>query len=344
MALCKDLTVYSPEQFKQDYSKEYHKESNIDVIIGGPSCQGCSLAGKRDSNDPRNVLFREFVKYVQYFRPKIFVMENVIGLLSMKTEDGTKYIDVIIDSFEQIQYNTTICKLYACDFGVPQTRRRVIIFGIHKKYNTIIKEPEPLLSKQERVPVSTVLEQHVDEKYYLSERAITGIVRKKEKAKQEGKGFGAQFLDLNKPSFTIPSRYWKDGYDALVKESDTIIRRLTIKELVRIQTFPDDYIFKGSNKDIIIQIGNAVACTFSHYIAMHLLNTLNCLNDTTLNVQSNVQENIRINVQPKHVYSIYKVPELKKLCKERNIKGYSRLTKQLLIEQLEAFDAGDRLV
>ena len=70
--------------------------------------------------------------------------------------------------------------------------------------------------------------EEVDERNYLSEKALTGIRAKREKAKKNGNGFGAQFLKLDKPSYTIPARYWKDGYDALVKYSETEVRRLTI--------------------------------------------------------------------------------------------------------------------
>ena len=81
-------------------------------------------------------------------------------------------------------------------------------------------------------------------------------------------------MDFDKPSFTIPARYWKDGYDALVKYSDTEIRRLTIVELMRIQSFPDDYILEGSKKEIIMQIGNAVACKFAYHLGKHIIKTL----------------------------------------------------------------------
>lgn len=79
---------------------------------------------------------------------------------------------------------------------------------------------------------------------------------------------------MNKPSYTIPARYWKDGYDSLVKYSETEIRRLTILELKRIQTFPDDYILTGSKKDVIIQIGNAVPCKLAYHLGKYLINIL----------------------------------------------------------------------
>jgi DNA (cytosine-5)-methyltransferase 1 len=124
--------------------------------------------------------------------------------------------------------------------------------------------------------VKTVLipKEEVEQKYYLSERAIAGIKNKKKVNQDKGFGFGAQMLDLEKPSYTIPARYWKDGYDALVKYNDTEIRRLTITELKRIQSFPDDYIISGSNKDIIMQIGNAVACRFAYHLGKYITNTL----------------------------------------------------------------------
>ena len=114
----------------------------------------------------------------------------------------------------------------------------------------------------------------IDTKYYLSKRAIEGILRRKKDCAENGKGFGAQYLNIEKPSYTISARYWKDGYDALVKYSDTEIRRLTITELKRIQTFPDNYTILGTNKEIIMQIGNAVACKFAKYLGKHIIKTL----------------------------------------------------------------------
>ena len=81
--------------------------------------------------------------------------------------------------------------------------------------------------------------------------------------------------NFDKPSFTIPARIWRDGYDALVKYNDNEIRKLTILELKRIQSFPDNYILEGSKKDVIMQIGNAVACKFAYHLGKHIINTLN---------------------------------------------------------------------
>jgi DNA-cytosine methyltransferase len=272
-AYCEDITKLSPEKFNELYNKS---NKSIDVIVGGPPCQSFSIAGKRDKNDPRNTLFMEYVKYLNYFKPKAFIMENVIGMLSKKTENCENVIDIIMEELNK-NYNCIINKLYASDFEVPQNRRRVIIIGVRKDLNIIPCPPKLIIpSINNRLPVKNILlpKDKVDIKNFLSEKAIAGIINKKEKSKEKGTGFGAQFLDLDKPSYTIPARYWKDGYDALVKYSDTEIRRLTILELKRIQSFPDNYIIEGSKKDIIMQIGNAVACRFAYHLGKYISNLL----------------------------------------------------------------------
>ena len=307
LALCKDLVHYPPEMFSAEHN--IHK-GDIDMIVGGPPCQGFSMAGRRDVNDPRNSLFMEFVKYLDFFQPAGFLMENVTGMLTMKTVTGEPCASIITTLLSE-HYNITITKLYASDFGVPQNRRRVIIFGIRKDLNTLPNPPAP--TTPERIPVSTVLltEENVPDTYFLSDKAMRGIHTKKQRMLAEGKGFGAQFLNLDKPSYTIPARYWKDGYDALVRYSDTRIRRLTETELARIQTFPDDYKFCGSKREVIIQIGNAVACEFAYHITLHLSNL--------------------IRLPPSPVHEMMSVKELKQLCRQRKISGYSTKKKSELI-------------
>ena len=141
-AICEDLTKLSPDNFNLLYNKS---NKVIDLIVGGPPCQGFSIAGKRDSKDPRNSLFMEYVKYLKYFNPKAFILENVIGILSMKTENNEKVIDIILHELS-INYNYIVMKLYASDFEVPQNRRRVIILGIRKDLHIIPIEIKPLLT------------------------------------------------------------------------------------------------------------------------------------------------------------------------------------------------------
>lgn len=277
IGLCKDLTSYKPEMFEKEHNTDEkgYRINQIDVIIGGPPCQGHSMAGRRDNKDPRNSLFMEFYKYVKYYNPKVFMMENVMGILSSKNEKGEKSIDIIMGYLGE-NYNCIITKLYASDFEVPQNRRRVIIIGIRKDLDMVPTEPEKILTKEDRIPVSTILlpREEVNPKLFLSERAIAGINRRKANNLKKGKGFGAQFLKMDKPSYTISCRYWKDGSDALVKYTEEEIRRLSVLELQRIQSFPDSYIFEGSNKNKTIQIGNAVACKFAYHLGKYLIKIL----------------------------------------------------------------------
>jgi DNA (cytosine-5)-methyltransferase 1 len=310
LALCKDLETYGP----QDFEGEYKYPLDIELIFGSPPCQGFSQAGKRNVMDPRNSLFKSFVKYVDYFKPKYFVMENVPGLLSMTTSTGEKCIDIILQSFVDIGYITSVYKLCASDFGVPQNRRRIFIFGC-KEFK--ISQPEGTLSVLDRTPVSSILESIVDEKYFLSEKAIFGILKKKHRSKENGNGFGAQFLDLNKPCFTIPARYWKDGYDALVKYSDTKIRKLTLNELRKVQSFPDEYIFSGSSKDIIMQIGNAVPCLLSEAVGKHLFNYCTLTENKICELQTKTKN------------------ELAELARKIGKKGWSKLKKVDLINWIK---------
>lgn len=102
-----------------------------DVIIGGPPCQGFSVAGpaKKDPKDPRNSLFVDFSKWVSFLEPKIFVMENVKGILTRKNANKEKVVDIIIKTFEELGYGVEIWKLNAAEYGVPQIRERVFFVG-----------------------------------------------------------------------------------------------------------------------------------------------------------------------------------------------------------------------
>lgn len=115
-----------------------------DVIIGGPPCQGFSLAGKGDPSDPRNTLFRYFVKWVKVLQPKVFVMENVAGLLIRKNAGGENVIDIIKEAFTKAGYTCEVWTLNAADYGVPQVRHRVVIAGT--RVGEKIEKPKPIYS------------------------------------------------------------------------------------------------------------------------------------------------------------------------------------------------------
>lgn len=104
--------------------------NEVDVIIGGPPCQGFSVSGKRLLDDPRNILYKSFVRMVETIQPKVFVMENVPGIVRL-FKGQVK--DQVIEDFTSIGYNVAMKQLTASDYGVPQARKRVFFVGINKK-------------------------------------------------------------------------------------------------------------------------------------------------------------------------------------------------------------------
>ncbi|MDE7396719.1 MAG: DNA cytosine methyltransferase, partial [Muribaculum sp.] len=121
---------------------------NPDIIVGGPPCQGFSLANKRRNkvaDDPRNRLFYGFVKFINWYSPRLFVMENVKGILSMKNGE---VMQTIVNEFSKAGdfggYNVTYKILLASDYGVPQNRERVIIIGTRQDLNITPYLPDPL--------------------------------------------------------------------------------------------------------------------------------------------------------------------------------------------------------
>ena len=131
------------------------KDIQIGVIIGGPPCQGFSLAGKRDSDDKRNKLYIEYFEMIETYNPECFVMENVKGILSMKNEKNQLVIDEIRGISDRLGYKVSIFKLNACDFGVPQKRERVFVIG-HKHKQFL--QPEPLVKKEKYVSVKDAIQ------------------------------------------------------------------------------------------------------------------------------------------------------------------------------------------
>jgi len=229
--------------------------NNVDMVIGGPPCQGFSLAGRRDPKDPRNSLFMDFLRIVEILNPKIFVMENVPGLLSMKTSNGQSVFEIIESESQKRGYKIKRYLLNAAEYGVPQKRKRIFLIGSKNG------EINLLLSKKSKIRgVNTILieKEKIPKTYFYSEKMIRGFKRREKINKKLGRGFGWRFLDPSEPSYTISARYGKDGAEALIKYSDKEIRKLTEEECALIQSFPRKYKFLGSKSSKYRQIGNAV--------------------------------------------------------------------------------------
>jgi DNA (cytosine-5)-methyltransferase 1 len=133
------------------HRKEYKLDS-IDIVFGGPPCQGYSQIGPRDLSDGRNELYRQYARVVEMIRPRMFLLENVPNLLLMKKGH---FRDAILNHFAQLGYtNTTFLKVSAADFGVPQTRERVFFFGTRDDFHLRIdlKDYAEAILQKLRVP------------------------------------------------------------------------------------------------------------------------------------------------------------------------------------------------
>lgn len=118
---------------------------NIDVITGGPPCQGFSLAGQRLSDDPRNTLFREYIRLAKDIQPKVIFFENVYGIMNMQ---GGKVLEAIVREFGDIGYKCKYALVNAADYGVPQARPRFVLIGV-RGFDKEISFPEPTHGKRE---------------------------------------------------------------------------------------------------------------------------------------------------------------------------------------------------
>lgn len=136
-------SVMLGEDVKSDILKvsndELKKYKGVDIVFAGFPCQSFSTGGKRKVDDPRNTMFREFVRVAEQTEAKVIIGENVKGLLTKKAENGELYIDIIVSEFEKLGYDV-IYKVFKChEYGVPQRRERLIILGIKPEYSDTFK-------------------------------------------------------------------------------------------------------------------------------------------------------------------------------------------------------------
>lgn len=129
-------------QFDDDYLLQTFKEKP-DIILGGPPCQGFSIANKKagDESDPRNSLFKEFIRLGKVFNPKVMIMENVPNLIKVRTKNKELVIDIIIQELKALGYFTYYTILNATDYGVPQIRKRLIVIGSKQKLTNPFPTP-----------------------------------------------------------------------------------------------------------------------------------------------------------------------------------------------------------
>lgn len=269
----KDICEVTDSELK--YLKEYDK---IDVVIGGPPCQGFSIAGnigRKFIDDPRNKLFKEFVRVVKVIEPTYFVMENVARLYNHNKGKTRKEI---ISDFENLGYKVKCEILNSADYGVPQVRKRVIFIGTKnnqeilfpkRKVDQYITVKEALSSypklesgQESKVPNHIAMshsEQMLHKMSFVSDggnrneipvqiRPKSGDVRKYIKYASD------------KPSVCVTG----DMRKIFHYEQN---RALTVRELAKLQSFPDDFVFKGNRISQQQQVGNSVPPKMAEAIA-----------------------------------------------------------------------------
>lgn len=300
------------------------------LICGGPPCQPFSTAGKRlGINDPRGSLFKEFVRIIDFIRPRFFVMENVKGLMSseLKDENGTntniKVLDIILEEFEKLNYKTVYGVLDAVNYGVPQFRERFVMIGSRDNENIFL-------------PVPTHFRIHQNPKYRW--HTLKDTIKDLEEINGECAAFSDNRLKYLK---MIPEGgNWKDIPEEILREamggayssgggkvgfyrrlsysqpSPTLVtspvqkatmmchpikdRPLSVAEYARIQQFPDDWKFEGTVVDKYRQIGNAVPVGLARAIGETLVAVSNGEQEIVVKrirgtgIHDKIQEAIRI--------------------------------------------------
>lgn len=239
---------------------------DCDIVIGGFPCQGFSVANtKRRTADERNELYKELLRVIRDKNPKFFLAENVKGILSLNNGDSFR---MIMDDFRSLNYKVRYEVLNAADYGVPQTRERVIIVGVREDLNFEYEYPRPTNSRDcssglpSWVSVGDALRDipdpdrpnevcnHTYSRYKLN---INGYI-------------GHRLLNPDKPAPTVTARGDNKGGVVILPHPNGR-RRMTCRELATIQSFPPDYFFEGTNSSIYRQIGNAVPVKLAYNIA-----------------------------------------------------------------------------
>lgn len=241
----------------------------VDGIIGGFPCQGFSVANtQRTIDDSRNTLYKSFVIAVKNGQPKFFLAENVKGILSLGGGAVFKYI---IADFEKAGYVCTYALVNAADYGVPQSRQRVLILGIRKDLarKEIVWPPKPS-HKNKPVSVGEALKDIPDPDY---PNKLKNHVYSHFKLKFNG-FISNRHVDPNKPSPTITARGDHKG-GAMIIHHPSNKRRMTCREVAIVQGFPMNFEFIGSMTSVYKQIGNAVPPPLAFAVAKQILKNLN---------------------------------------------------------------------
>lgn len=273
--------------------KEEEFPDEIDGIIGGPPCQSWSEAGSlRGIDDDRGKLFFEYIRILKEKQPKFFLAENVSGMLADRHSDAVKNI---IDMFDEAGYDVTINLVNAKDYGVPQERKRVFYIGFRKDLNIKYVMPEGSTKdddkkitlkdiiwdlKDSAIPASDGNKHNPfsinNNEYFIGSYSPIFMSRNRVKDWDEQaytvQASGRQCQLHPQAPKMIKLDKNKCAFD---EKHEKLYRRMTVREVARIQGFPDDFKFIYTNVDYGYKmIGNAVPVNLAYEIALSIKNTL----------------------------------------------------------------------
>ncbi|MGJ8732635.1 MAG: DNA cytosine methyltransferase [Cellulophaga sp.] len=268
-----DITERSVKDEFINTVKDSLNGESLTVLSGGFPCQGFSMSGSRIVEDERNSLYKDMLQIIEELQPQFIVAENVKGLRSMlkgKVEDKIK------EDIANLGYEVNVTVLNAANYYVPQKRERIIFIA-----NRIGKKnlhPKPLLSPENYITTKEAIEDLVrlkDDASFNHVRAKHSDAMKERLGKvPEGKSLYDNYSDSwkkcpwNEASCTIKENH--GGVNIHPIES----RVITVREMARLQSFPDDFIFKGAKGKQMVQIGNAVPPLLAKAIALAVRETL----------------------------------------------------------------------
>jgi len=248
------------------------RKGELGLLDASPPCQGFSLCGKRRVNDSRNDLFMEFVRLVKELKPKVFVMENVTGMIKGRMKG--RFIE-IMNILKALPYQVKCKIMNSMYYGVPQSRERLIWIGLR---NDLKKEPSFPVPQKRKIP---------------AREALVGLPEDNSRTLKE---LGLEIWTKCRPGETFdryhPKGYWFNGrkinpYKPCPTVEKTVIpggggglfhwaypRSLNIAELKRLSSFPDDFKLIGRFREQWARIGNAVMPKFMEAIAKHIKETV----------------------------------------------------------------------
>jgi DNA (cytosine-5)-methyltransferase 1 len=310
----------SPVIVQGDVKEQYEnirQYKGVDFVFGGPPCQGFSVAGKMDPKDERSSLIWSFAKSVEIVQPRVFVMENVKALALLKRWESVR--QALAEWADRIGYSAQLILLDSSSYSVPQKRERMFLFGF--RTSSTIPDLTILAKKFQTKPVMVreILKSLGPAGGDGNKRICRAKVTLAEKpvlrrSPYAGMLFNGQGRPVNPNSFsaTLPAtmggnrtpivdenqvfsgaKGWVEEYHSHLMSGggpwpkDSVpgyVRRLTVDEAQRIQTFPDEYEFYGRQSSVFRQIGNAVPCKLALVAAMIARSALETIDKTDRNV------------------------------------------------------------